>query len=83
MQEDELTFQIKNRLIEKLEFKEDVSDEELKEMIGNELKEINTQNHIPIKDRLEIGRQIYHSMRKLDVLQDLLEDPGITEIISF
>ena len=81
MQEDELTFQIKNRLIEKLEFKEDVSDEELKEMIGNELKEINTQNHIPIKDRLEIGRQIYHSMRKLDVLQDLLEDPGITEIM--
>lgn len=81
MQEDELTLQIKNRLIEKLEFKEDVTDEDLKEMIGNEIKEINAQNHIPIKDRLEIGRQIYHSMRKLDVLQDLLEDTQITEIM--
>ncbi len=81
MQEEELTLQIKNKLIEKLEFKEDVTDEELKEMIGDEIKEINALNHIPIKERLEIGRQIYHSMRKLDVLQDLLEDPGITEIM--
>ncbi len=81
MNEEELVFQIKNRLIEKLEYKEDVSDEELKDMIGDEIKEYNSRSHIPIKNRLELGRQIYHSMRKLDILQDLLEDPGITEIM--
>ena len=79
--EEELAADIKNSLIEKLEFKEDVSDEELKEMIGEEIKELNSKFHIPIKNRLELGKQIYHSMRKLDILQDLLEDPGITEIM--
>ena len=79
--EEELAADIKNSLIEKLEFKEDVSDEELKEMIGEEIKELNSRFHIPIKNRLELGKQIYHSMRKLDILQDLLEDPGITEIM--
>ncbi len=79
--EEELAADIKNSLIEKLEFKEDVSDEELKEMIGDEIKELNSKFHIPIKNRLELGKQIYHSMRKLDILQDLLEDPGITEIM--
>lgn len=67
--------------MEKLEYKEDVSDEELKDMIGVEIKDCNSKEHIPIKNRLELGRQIYHSMRKLDILQDLLEDPGITEIM--
>ena len=79
--EEDLTLVIKESLLEKLEYKEDVSDDELKEMIGEEIKEINTKYHISIKDRLELGRQIFHSMRKLDILQDLLEDPGITEIM--
>ncbi len=81
MYEEELVSTIKKRLIEKLEYKEDVSDEELKDMIGEEIKDHNSRDHIPIKNRLELGRQIYHSMRKLDILQDLLEDPGITEIM--
>ncbi len=79
--DEEIIGHIKEKLIEKLEYKGEVSDEELKEMIGDELKEINSGYHIPIKDRLELGRQIFHSMRKLDILQGLLEDKDITEIM--
>ncbi len=79
--EEDLIVIIKESLMEKLEFKEDVSDDELKDMIGEEIKDINSKYHIPIKDRLELGKQIFHSMRKLDILQDLLEDPSITEIM--
>ena len=81
LSEEEYTSRIRNSLIEKLEYKEDVTDDELKEMIGEEIKELNLKCHIPIKDRLELGKQIFHSMRKLDILQDLLEDSGITEIM--
>lgn len=79
--EENIISEVKSNLIHKLEFKDEVSDEELKELIGEELKGLNRDTHIPIKDRLSIGRQIYHSMRKLDILQDLLEKPDITEIM--
>ncbi len=81
MDREKLAAEIKEKLIDKLELRDDVSDEELKEIIGEEIKDLNMENHIPIKERLELGKLIYHSMRKLDVLQDLIEDPTITEIM--
>lgn len=79
--DEEITGHIKAKLLEKLEYKGEVSDEELKAMIGDELKDVNSRYHIPIKDRLNLGRQIFHSMRKLDILQGFLEDKDITEIM--
>ncbi len=79
--DEEIIGHIKAKLLEKLEYKGEVSDEELKAMIGDELKDVNSRYHIPIKDRLNLGRQIFHSMRKLDILQGFLEDKDITEIM--
>jgi pilus assembly protein CpaF len=58
-----------------------VSDDELSELIGEEIKQLSITVNIPIRDRLSIGKQIFHSMRKLDILQDLLDDEEITEIM--
>ncbi len=79
--DDEIIAQIKEKLISKLEFIEDVSDEKLKEIIGDELKNYNNGCHIPIRDRMDLGRHIFHSMRQLGLLQDLIEDSSITEIM--
>jgi pilus assembly protein CpaF len=72
---------IKRELIGKLEYLEDVSDENLKKMIGEELQKAEGDLHIPVKKRIELSRQIFHSMRKLDILQDFLEDESVTEIM--
>jgi pilus assembly protein CpaF len=79
--EGDIAVKIKEKLMDQLEYKDDVSDETLKEIIGDEIREYNLESHIPIKERMELGRQIFHSMRKLDILQDLIEDPSITEIM--
>lgn len=79
--DEEIIQKIKKALLEKLEYKEEVSDEELMDLIGDEIKQLSITTSIPIRDRLSIGKQIFHSMRKLDILQELLEDEEITEIM--
>ena len=36
---------------------------------------------LPVKERLMYRKEIYYSVRKMDVLEELLEDPEITEIM--
>lgn len=73
--------QIRDRIIEKLEYLDEVSDSELQEMIGKELQFISQEHYISIKDRVSVGKQIFDSMRKLDILQMFLEDDDVTEIM--
>ncbi len=79
--DEEVVQTIKKSLLEKLEYRDEVSDDELSELIGEEIKQLSITVNIPIRDRLSIGKQIFHSMRKLDILQDLLDDEEITEIM--
>lgn len=37
--------------------------------------------YLPVAQKAELRRQLFYSVRRLDVLQELLEDTGITEIM--
>lgn len=73
--------QIKNNLIDRLEYLDEVSDTELQQMIGEELRRMNLELYIPIAERVEIGKRVFDSMRKLDVLQEFLEDADVSEVM--
>lgn len=77
----EIVEKVKNNLIKQLEYIEDVGDDELHQMIGKELRELGKEYHISIKDRMNIGKRIFDSMRKLDILQDFLEDGEVSEVM--
>ena len=63
--------------------------ERLKEKVLQELRmtedrvilEESEQEYIPLSEKLELRRALFHSIRGLDVLSDFLEDPSITEIM--
>lgn len=78
---DRVSVEIKNRVLNILEFKEEVSDEMLEELIANEISTLSRTRYLTVKERVEIGKKVLHSMRKLDILQDLLDDPDVTEIM--
>lgn len=77
----ELIEKIKKNLIEKLEYVEDADDEQLLKMIGEEVRSYNKDYHISIKDRVSLGKRIFDSMRKLDILQEFLEDSEVSEVM--
>ena len=77
----EKTDEIRKQIIEELKFKEELNDEKMKELISRYLLEKEITSQFSLKERKSIGKEIFDSLRKMDVLQDLLEDEEITEIM--
>ncbi len=58
-----------------------ISDEELYEIIDRMIMGKGEEEYLPLKERLELRRGLFNSFRKLDILQQLIDDPDITEVM--
>lgn len=73
--------QLYDRVMERLDLTRDMEDEELTELIHSVLLEASEEEYLPLKEQIRLSKQLFHSFRKLDVLQELVEDESITEIM--
>lgn len=73
--------QVRKQVADRLDLMRDVSDEEIKEMISKVVMEISKTQYLSLKEKQEVLEGVFHSMRGLDVLQPLVDDPSITEIM--
>ena len=78
---EELKTGIKSKVLQALDFSKDISDEEMLELIDRELFGSTRGLAISMESRKNLRLQIFHSIRKLDVLQELVDDPEVTEIM--
>lgn len=77
----DLKDELQDIVLEEMDLSRDASDEEIYETIDRVLIEKGKNRYISLKDKREMRKEIYNSIRKLDVLQDLIDDPQITEIM--
>lgn len=68
-------------VIEKMDFNKDLSDREIFELIDDVIVSESKRRTIEITDRGKLKEEVYHAIRKLDVLQQFIDDPDITEIM--
>lgn len=72
-------------LYEKVMFRLDMSretgEEELQEIILRVLEETEKEEFLPLNEKIRISRELFNAFRRLDILQDLIEDESITEIM--
>lgn len=73
--------QIKKRVLEQLDMGRQHEDEEILAVIDEEICREARERTIPLSWRRELRMQVFHSLRKLDVLQELLDEDEITEIM--
>ena len=72
---------IRVKLMEQLRQGAEWSDEEILERIDLLVSETARENRLTVKQREEIRRELFYSVRKLDILQELLDDDRVTEIM--
>ena len=58
-----------------------LEDEELQEMIDAAVAGEAERSYLPLKARLRLKKELFDSFRRLDILQELVDDPDITEIM--
>lgn len=78
---DDLEKEIRQEVMNALDLSMDVSDEEILTLIKNSIIEKGKNRPISLADRKKIENHVFNSLRKLDVLEDLLNDEEITEIM--
>ena len=68
-------------LLEKVDFSRNLSDREIYEMIDDFLLQEERCKDLPLENKKLLRRELFHALRKLDILQDLVDNPEVTEIM--
>ena len=72
---------LKDEIRQSFSYGDQMSDEDIAGMIDEKIMERNGRQELSLKERLKLQRELFDSFRRLDILQELVDDPGITEIM--
>ena len=78
---DELFIKLKKEIYEELDVSLDISDDYLYEIIDECIYKATAVKRLSLNQREMLRTRLYNSIKKLDVLQELIEDDEITEIM--
>ena len=72
---------LRQLLMEKLDLARELSDQEILEQIDDLILNGMRESALSLKEKVQLRQELFYSVRKLDVLQELIEDDSVTEIM--
>ena len=72
---------MRRRLMSRLDITKELTDQEILEAIDNLVQSEEAGQYRSVRDKIRLRQDLYHSVRKLDVLQELVDDNSVTEIM--
>jgi len=72
---------IRERVLEEVPPGAELEDETLQAMIDRTITELFPDEYIRLEEKRKLRHMVFNSIRRMDVLQDVLEDETITEIM--
>lgn len=67
--------------MEEMDLSREVEDAEIQKLIDAQIIQCSKENYISIEERHRLSRELFFDIRKLGILQELIEDDSITEIM--
>ena len=72
---------LKEEILRGFSYQTHMSDDELSEIIDEKIMESAGEGPVTLKERLKLKKELFDSFRRLDILQELVDDPSVTEIM--
>ena len=72
---------LKEQIREELQNRNRIEEDELNACIRQAIEGEAARSYLPLKKRLELKTRLYDAFRRLDILQELVDDPEVTEIM--
>lgn len=72
---------LREQILAQIDLTRDLDDEEVYQLVEESAGRFARKRLLTIRERSEMEQMLFNSLRKLDVLQELLEDQDITEIM--
>lgn len=64
-----------------MDLSRELTDEEVEELIMQEILRFSSRKYLLLEEKLRIQKELFNGIRRLDLLQELIEDPLVTEIM--
>lgn len=77
----ELKRDLKNAIQERMDYGRDYSDEEVNDLIDETMLVQENLSLCPVDVRRRLKRELFYSLRRLDILQNFVDDASVTEIM--
>jgi len=71
---------LQDKLLERLDYSREVPDDELLRMVEGLLEDTELR-YLTETERSRLKKEVFNSLRRMDILQELLEDESVTEIM--
>lgn len=83
MKEDweKLRARLRSRVQDRLDLSRELTDEEVQALIDEEIMACSRSSYLLLEEKLRMQKELFHAMRRLDILQELIEAPEVTEIM--
>ena len=72
---------LREQVLTRLDLTREMPDEEVYDLVNDAVNEFSRSHRVSLSEREALVQQLFNSLRKFDVLQELLEDEEITEIM--
>ncbi len=73
--------EVRAQVSDRLDLTRDLTDDEIREVISAIIAEKSQEKYLTLLEKKEVMDGVFNSMRGLDVLQPLVDDPSVTEIM--
>lgn len=73
--------ELKENVRDRLGFGREYTDEEVSELIDDCIMESDKFRLLPIAEKRRLGKEVFDSLRRLDILQSFIENKDVTEIM--
>ena len=77
----EVREEIRRRTLERLNLSEELSDEQVLAVIETVILEYGREAYLPFERKCSLKQEIFHAIRGLDILEELLQNEAVTEIM--
>lgn len=78
---DEEIQKLREHILAEVDLTREMSDAEIRTLVSEKCSIYGKQHFLKLSEQERLEQYLFHSLRKLDVLQELLDDPEITEIM--
>lgn len=73
--------ELKRQVLDRVDLSREVPDEEMQDLIDEVVLSYGKEQQITLNEKCRMKKELFHALRKMDVLQELLDEPGVTEIM--
>lgn len=77
----EVFTELRRKLLEELDMSRELEDNEILELIDQMILGSQELQYMALKEKVVLRQELFYSIRRLDVLQELIEDNMVTEIM--